>query len=91
MVPVAPELIAQLLDDSSHLLVREVGAADLDALPKLELIAQLVVIPRWDLEDPREGERMTAVGEFGAKGFYAGVEYAQANRGGVLVNPVLQK
>jgi len=46
MVPVAPELIAQLLDDSSHLLVREVGAADLDALPKLELIAQLVVIPR---------------------------------------------
>jgi len=34
---------------------------------------------------------MTAVGEFGAKGFYAGVEHAQANRGGVLVNPVLQK
>lgn len=46
MISVATELITQLLDDTSHLLVRKVGAADLDALPELELIAQLVVIPR---------------------------------------------
>lgn len=90
MISVATELITQLLDDTSHLLVRKVGAADLDALPELELIAQLVVIPRWDLEYPRKRKWMSAVCEFGAKGFYAGVKYAQADWGGVLVDPVLQ-
>lgn len=91
MVAIAPELIAQLLDYPAHLLVREVGAADLNALPELKLVAQLVVVPRRDLEDPRKGEWVSAVGKLGAECLYAGVEYAQSNRGGVLVDPVLQR
>lgn len=91
MVAVAAKLVAQLLDYAAHLLVGEVRAADLDALAELELVAQFVMIAGRDFEDAREGEGVTTVGELRSKGLYARVEYAEADRGGVLVDPVLQK
>lgn len=90
MVPVAAELVANLLHYPAHVLLGEIGAADLDALPEAELFAQLVVVARLDLEHAGERVRVAAVRELGAEDLDARVEHAQAQVGRVLVDPVLR-
>lgn len=71
VVAITAKLIAQLLDDSMHLLFREVGTADLYALSKSKLIAQFVVVARLNLEDARKRERVAAVRELCAEYLHA--------------------
>lgn len=89
VVPIAAELIADLLDQPAHLVLGEIGAADLNALPEAKLLAQLVVIARLDLKDAGERVRMAAVRELGAKDLDARMEDAQPQIRCVLVDPVL--
>lgn len=91
VVTVAPELVAQLLDNPADLLGRKVCAADLYALPEAELFAQLVVIPRLDLKDAREWEGVSSVGVLLAKDLHARVKHPQSDRSCVIVDPILQE
>lgn len=88
MVPIAPELVPQLLDDPADLLLGKVCAADLYTLPKPKLIPELVVVARRDFKHSGKRERVTSVGELRPEHFHARVEHAQPDRGGVLVDPV---
>lgn len=89
MVAIAAKLIANLLHYPAHVLLGEIGAANLDALPEAKLFAQLVVIARLNLEDAGERVRVTAVRELRAEDLDARMEHAQAQVGRVLVDPVL--
>lgn len=89
MVAIATKLIANLLHYPAHVLLGEIGAANLDALPEAKLFAQLVVVARLNLEDAGERVRVSAVRELRAEDLDARVEHAQAQVGRVLVDPVL--
>lgn len=88
MVPITAELVPQFLDDPADLLLGEVCAADLYTLSKPKLIAKLVVVTWRDFKHPGEGKGMATVGKLRSEHFDAGVEHAQSDRGGVLVDPV---
>lgn len=88
MVPIAAELVPQLLDDPADLLLGEVCAADLYTLSKPKLIAKLVVVSWRDFKHSGEGEGMATVGKLRPEHLNSRVEYTQSDRGGVLVDPV---
>lgn len=79
MVAIATELIAQLFDDASHLLIGEICATDLYTLTEMELFAQFIVVTWCDLKDASEWKRMSTVGKLGAKYLHPGMEDTEAN------------
>lgn len=88
MVPIAPKLVPQLFNDPADLLLGEVCAADLYALSKPKLIAELVVVAWRDFKNSCKRKRVTTVGKLRPEHLHSGVKYAQSYRGGVLVDPV---
>lgn len=75
VVPIASELIAELLHDPADFLFGEVCTADLNTLPESELFAELVMVTWGYFEHTGEWERMPSVGEFGSEDFHARVEH----------------
>ena len=60
VVSVPPVLLAQLLQDLLHLLLREVRVPQVDGLFVPELLPQLRSFSGTNVENPRERERMPA-------------------------------
>lgn len=57
-------------------------------LPEAELVAELALVPRRDLEDAGEGVGVAAVGPLGAVHLHPAVEHAHARARRVPVCPV---
>ena len=60
-------------------------------VPKPKLITELVVIAGRYFEHAGKRKRMATVGKLRPEHFHPGVEHTEPDRGGVLVDPVLQR
>lgn len=89
MIAIATKLIANLFDQSTDLVLGEIGTTDLNALPEAKLLAQFVVIARLYLKDAGKRVRMSAVRELCAKDLDARMEDTQTQIRCVLIDPVL--
>lgn len=88
VVAVAAVLVAQLLDNLAHVYLVEVRVAHQYALLVLELISEVTRKFRRDFEDSRKWERVATVCILCSVNFYTCVEYSEANRSCVFVDPV---
>lgn len=87
VVAVASELPSQLVNNVIHLILREFCVAQVNALPIMEVIAQLLLGTAWlHLKDARIRERVSAVCVLRAIDLYARMKDAQPQGHNIFVD-----
>ena len=87
VVSVPPVLPAQLLQDPLHLVLGEVGVAQVQRLLVPELLPQLPRLARTDVEDSGEWEGVTTICVLSSIHLQTTVIHTHTQGGGVLVGP----